>query len=110
MQRNEFLKRLYDTDFQAALLANPQQALREVGVEVSASAEVKVVRNSKDSLNLVIPVANASDSELSDDELGQLSGGEIIFTAIVATLVVGGTVGAAALGGWGASNLIEEFG
>ena len=108
MQRNEFLKRLYDTDFQAALLANPQQALRKAGMELPATTEVRVVRNSKDNLSVVIPVANASDSELSDEELGKLSGGEIIFTAIIATLVVGGTVGAAALGGWGASTIIES--
>ena len=99
MQKTEIAQKLGDATFQAALLANPHQALRKAGVEIPVTTEVKVVRNGKNSLNLVIPSDNASDTGLSDDQLGQLSAGEIIFSVLVlvgiGAVVVGGTVGIA---------------
>ena len=103
MQKTEIVTQLGDSNFQAALLANPHQALRKVGMEIPATTEIKVVRNSKDSLNLVIPVANASDSELSDDQLGQLSAGEI-FISLLVVVGVGAAVTTGAAIGLGVSE------
>ena len=99
MQKTEIVKKLGDATFQAALLANPHQTLSKIGVEIPTTTEVKVVRNSKDSLNLVIPPDNASDVALSDDQLGQLSAGEIILSVIaivgLGTIVAGVATGTA---------------
>ena len=97
MQKTEIAQKLSDATFQAALLANPHQALRKAGVEIPSTTEVKVVRNSKNSVNLVIPSENASDTGLSDDQLGSLSAGEIIFAVLavvgVGAIVAGGVAG-----------------
>ena len=97
MQKTEVVKKLGDADFQAAMLANPHQALRKIGVELPASTEIKVVRNSKDNLNIAMPVANASDTALADDQLGQLYAGEIII-ALTVVFGVGTAVAAVATG------------
>ena len=101
MQRTDVFNQLLgDADFQASLLDNPRQALRKAGVEVPASTEVKVVRNSKDSMNLVVPVQNSSYTVLSDDDLTYLSAGEIIFAILAvtsATILVGGATAAGIL-------------
>ena len=104
MQRAEFLNKLGDANFQVALLANPRKALRKVGVEVPASAEVKVVRNSKNSVNVVIPVHNTTSKILSDDQLGQLAAGEILVSAIFAIGFTG--IVAAGLVGWGITEAV----
>ena len=101
MQKNDVFNQLLgDADFQASLLDNPRQALHKAGVDVPASTEVKVVRNSKDSMNLVVPVQNSSYTVLSDDDLTYLSAGEIIFAIIAvtsATILVGGATAAGIL-------------
>ena len=98
MQKTEIAQKLGDATFQAALLANPHQTLSEIGMEIPTTTEVKVVRNSKGSVNIVIPEENASGTALSDDQLGQLSAGEIIFSIII---VAGGAaiIGAGAAAG-----------
>ena len=99
MQRDELLKKLGDTDFQNKLLANPKEALHKAGVKVPATTEVKVVRNSKGSLNMVMPIPNPQSTELSDDDLGKLSAGEIFITMFVAVgLGVAATATAVGLG------------
>ena len=96
MQRDELLKKLGDTDFQNKLLANPKEALHKAGVKVPATTEVKVVRNSKGSLNIVVPAYNSSATVLSDDELGQLAAGEIWFGVLaigsIVTILAGGAI------------------
>ena len=98
MQKTEIAQKLGDATFQATLLANPHQALSKIGMEIPATTEVKVVRNSKNSVNIVIPEENASGTTLSDDQLGQLSAGEIIFAVLaivgVGAVVAGGVGGA----------------
>ena len=92
MQKTEIVKKLGDADFQAAMLADPHQALSKIGIEIPTTTEIKIVCNSKDNLNIAIPVANASDTALSDDQLGQLSAGEI-FISILVTVGVGAAIG-----------------
>ena len=99
MENIKFLKKLGDAGFQAALLANPQQALREVGVELPATTEVKVVRNSsKDDIYVVVPPYVEPSTGLSDDDLGKLAAGEII-GILMAITVIGTAVGVGAIGG-----------
>ena len=92
MQQTEIIKKLGDANFQAALLASPKEALHKAGVEVPATTEVKVVRNSKDVVNIAIPANNVSDTVLSDDQLGQLSAGEIVFSLLIVGVVAGGAI------------------
>ena len=82
VQQTEIIKQLGTADFQAAVLANPHQALRKIGVEMPADTEVKVVRNSKHSLNVVIPVPDVPSTALSDNELAQLAAGEVVLAII----------------------------
>ena len=104
MQRTDVFNQLLgDADFQASLLDNPRQALRKAGVEVPASTEVKVVRNSKDSMNLVVPVQNSSYTVLSDDDLTYLSAGEI-FVSILVVVGIGAAVATGAALGYAASE------
>ena len=107
MQKTEIVEKLGDADFQAAMLADPHQALRNIGVELPATTEIKVVCNSKDNLNIAMPVANASDTALSDDQLGQLSAGEI-FISILVAVGVGATVATGAALGYGAGEIFFD--
>ena len=98
MQKTEIVEKLGDATFQAAMLADPHQALRKIGVELPTTTEIKVVRNSKDNLNIAMPVANASDTALADDQLEQLSAGEIFISLLVVVGVGAAVTSGAAIG------------
>ena len=95
MQKTGIVKQLGDSDFQAKLLADPHQTLRENGVDLPASTEVKVVRNSKTSVNIVVPASNSEEMALSDSELATLAAaGEVILAVTFISLSVAGIVAA----------------
>ena len=62
-----------DETFKAQLIANPVAILKAEGIEVPEGLEIKVLENSDTIFHLVLPVQT---SELSDEDLDQVAGGE----------------------------------
>jgi len=62
-----------DEAFKKRLLAEPAAAAREVGLEIPAGLELRVVENSDRVVHLILPTP-LSD-ELSAEELGAVAGG-----------------------------------
>lgn len=54
------------------LLSNPREALKQHGVELPAEVNVRFIENTATQLNFVLP---AKPEELSDEQLGKISGG-----------------------------------
>ena len=86
METNQFIKMLGDADFQSELLKQPNEALRNIGVEISDDVQVKVVRSTSDSVNIVFPAHSLEGHELSDDQLAKIAGGEVVFTVAPGTV------------------------
>ena len=63
-----------DEAFKGRLLAEPREALAEMGVEVPAGHEVRVVEDTERVTHLVIPPS--SGEELSEEQLDQVAGGD----------------------------------
>ena len=63
-----------DEAFKGRLLAEPREALAEMGVEVPAGHEVRAVEDTEWVRHLVIPPS--SGEELSEEQLDQVAGGE----------------------------------
>jgi hypothetical protein len=61
-----------DDAFKQLLLDDPPAALRAEGLPVQEGRTIKVVANTPDSVNLVLP---AKPDELSDEELDAAAGG-----------------------------------
>jgi hypothetical protein len=71
----QLLKKAHlDKKFEALLLSNPAEALKQLGVMVPQQFHCKVVKEKKDELILVYPEKNNKD-ELSELELVSASGG-----------------------------------
>lgn len=64
-----------DEDFKAKLLSDPNAALVEHGVEISAGITVKVIENTANTQHLVLPVAPSNAAELSAEELEKIAAG-----------------------------------
>ena len=64
-----------DAAYKAKLLSNPRAALVEVGVEVPAGTNVKVMENTAETTHVVLPVAPNKAGEMSTDELEKVAGG-----------------------------------
>ena len=62
-----------DEEFKARLLANPKDAMAEVGMDVPEGVEIEVVESTQEKVYLIIPPK--PDGELSDDDLDKVSGG-----------------------------------
>jgi Nitrile hydratase, alpha chain len=62
-----------DGSFKKRLFANPKDALREFGIEVPASVQVKVTEDTATVINLTLPAIPTG--ELSVPELEKVSGG-----------------------------------
>ena len=62
-----------DEEFKARLMANPKDAMAEVGMDVPEGLEIEVVENTQEKVYLIIPPK--PDGELSDDDLDKVSGG-----------------------------------
>lgn len=67
-------KAMKDKKFEELLLSDPFQALKEIGVTVPEEYKLKVIREAKGELTLVLPAATAQD-ELSELELLNAVGG-----------------------------------
>ncbi|MDP8972935.1 MAG: NHLP leader peptide family RiPP precursor [Actinomycetota bacterium] len=65
-----------DEDFKGRLLADAEGALAEMGIEVPAGKEVRVVEDTERVRHLVIPPS--SGEELSDEQLDQVAGGQFL--------------------------------
>ena len=80
-----------DTSFKQALLQNPAAVVaREFGTALPAEVTMRVFAEDARTQYLVLPPA-LSDLELSDEQLEQVSGGEvgIITTVVLSVLGVG---------------------
>ena len=62
-----------DEEFKARLLANPKDAMAEVGMDAPEGVEIEVVESTQEKAYLVIPPK--PDGELSDDDLDKVSAG-----------------------------------
>ena len=109
----QLIKQLGDPGFQASLLADSRQALREAGVDVPATTEIKVVRNSKDSLNVIIPPNIQDKTSLSDEELEELAAGEAIISILVgatfSTIIASGIAGGLLAVGLSIAHSVNAF-
>ena len=95
MNSIELIKQIGNPDFQGQLLENPHQALKEIGADVATSTEIKVVRNSKDNIHLVIPTIGIKQSDIPDEELQQVvASGAVLAAIAIATIVTVAIVGA----------------
>ena len=84
-----------DTSFKQALLQNPAAVVaREFGTALPAEVTMRVFAEDARTQYLVLPPA-LSDLELSDEQLEQVAGGEVLAVTLYAlgTVVVLGTVG-----------------
>jgi hypothetical protein len=61
-----------DNGFKVRLLADPAGVLKAEGLSTPAGATVKIVENTDTVFNLVLP---AKPTDLSDEEMGAVSGG-----------------------------------
>jgi acyl-coenzyme A thioesterase PaaI-like protein len=84
-----------DSEFRAAVLANPQAAL-EVEYELPAGTlsglNLKVVEENVGEVLLPIP-ADMANAELTDDQLEAVAGGFAFTAAVTASAVAGAAVG-----------------
>ena len=92
-----------DEQFRSAFIANPKASIKKTtGLEIPAS--VKLVINDQTNPNKMFvnipPKPNIDDMELSDEQLEQVAGGEVLVSALItAGIAMGITAGAAVLGG-----------
>lgn len=63
-----------DEAFKGRLLVEPREALAEMGVEVPAGHEVRVVEDTERVRHLVLPPGPGE--ELSEEQLDQVAGGQ----------------------------------
>ena len=64
-----------DPQFKQKLLKNPKTALKEMGFEIPANIEVRVLEDKQNSFTFVLPPASAQTGELSNDEIERIAGG-----------------------------------
>jgi hypothetical protein len=71
-----------DPAFKARLLASPATALREQGIDVPASAEVRVVEDTGRVVYVHLPAQPATDT-LTIEQLAEVVGGKIVKMEVV---------------------------
>jgi len=77
-QYQQLIAKCWDDEaFKQRLLADPAETLKAEGLEVPAGIRVRAVENTAEVFTLVIP---ARPSDLSDEMLGTVAGGSIVFT------------------------------
>ena len=64
-----------DEALKARFMADPKAVLAEYGMDVPDGIDVNVVENSDNTVHITMPMAPASASELSDEELANAAGG-----------------------------------
>ncbi len=62
-----------DPAFKKKLLANPKEALIEMGVHVSANVNVQVIEDTNSSYTFVLPASPANAKNLSEAELEKVA-------------------------------------
>ncbi|HOW27327.1 MAG TPA: NHLP leader peptide family RiPP precursor [Elusimicrobiota bacterium] len=67
-------KALMDPAFKKALIADPNAAIAKE-LKLAPSVQIKVVEDTANVVHLVLPVMAGSKGELSEDDLGKVSGG-----------------------------------
>ncbi len=63
-----------DPTFKKKLQTNPGQALKEMGVNVPANVNVKVIEDTNSTYTFVLPASPANAKNLSDAELETVAG------------------------------------
>lgn len=64
-----------DPDYRGKLTSDPRAALAEVGVEIPAGTNLKVVEDTADTKHVVLPVSPADAGEASMNDLEKVAGG-----------------------------------
>ena len=64
-----------DPRFKEKLLKNPRAAFKEMGLDLPANFQIKVVEDKPQAFTFVLPPAIAQAAALSDQELERLAGG-----------------------------------
>ena len=94
---------------------NPKTYITEkTGISFEDFASITVVQNSQNIQHLILPYyseVSRLPNFLTDEMLGEISGGEILFIALPATIgaAVGGGIAAAVFGGAGSSILFTAM-
>ena len=57
-------------------MSDPKAVLAEHGIDVPANIDVNVVENSDNTVHITMPAAPAGAADLTDEELGNVAGGE----------------------------------
>ncbi|MBQ72695.1 MAG: NHLP leader peptide family natural product precursor, partial [Planctomycetaceae bacterium] len=70
-----FAKCWKDEALKARFMADPKAVLKEHGMPVPDSMDVKVVENADDCVHITLPAPPAESMDLSDDELSNAAGG-----------------------------------
>jgi hypothetical protein len=95
-QIEAIVSRAWDDDnFKTALVAQPEQALKSIGMTLPEDCKVRVSDQSdptKVYLNL-LPENIADELELSEEQLEQVSGGFVIGAVVGLILSAGGAAG-----------------
>lgn len=64
-----------DDDFRKELLRDPVAALRAAGMPLRDGLSIRVLEQSESAYTILLPVKPKATSDLSEDELDQISGG-----------------------------------
>ena len=64
-----------DEAFKARFMSDPKGVLKEHGLDVPDSIDVKVVENMDDCVHITLPTPPVGDQDLSDDDLRNAAGG-----------------------------------
>ena len=99
---NTLSKKIGEANFQAELLENPHKTLLSIGINFPTSIKIKVLRDTSECLNWVIPTSNTTQ-QITDEELNKIAAGEIVVAATVGALGAGAVASVVTLLGlyWG---------
>ena len=65
-----------DPDFKARLLADPKAVLAEAGVQVPDGIHMKIIEDTSDVINIVLPASPAGGA-VSEQDMEQIAGGTL---------------------------------
>ena len=83
VERRLVERSLQDEEFRQRLLADPKAAVEEeLGIQLPAEVQVRVVEETADTIYLALPTASPAGEggELSDQELEEVAGGDMCAT------------------------------